>query len=553
MDIRPDGQIRPFLRPIPCRAMPSSRRPSPVARRRRAVALAVAALLGIGACAPPGELAVDGPPDGTVFGPGDTDTLVFTIDADTPGRLDNVTLLVDGVAVPAERDGTRLRFAPEPLDDGPLAVEVLDGDTVTHRWDLEVDTTPPPLTLEPPPAPLVAGATATITGTSEPGARIAIDDDPTAGGPATTTADETGRFALRVDATDRAVEVRAADAAGNVATAVLELVTVPSRVTLDAYRGVHVSFCGWTERVLREPILEMIAEGRINAIQLDIKDEAGQVGYDTDVPLAHQIGAVPANCPIDLEAAVAELHALGVPVIGRLVAFADPLLAQWAWEHGRPELAVQTAEGELYIGRYAGFGNLAHPEVVAYNVDIAVDAASKGVDHILWDYVRRPDGSLEGMRFDGLEGSPTDAIVAFVRTADEALAPYGVQHGASVYGIAATRPHEIAQEIPRIAEHVDYVAPMVYPSHWAPGEYGVANPNREPHAIVHASLGSFQDAVAGRRARVVPWLEDTLYASWDRPFQVAEQLRATAERDIDEWLLWDPWVRYTPEVLEPRD
>jgi hypothetical protein len=517
----------------------------------RAVALIGAALAVLVACGDgrsgtPARLVFDGPTDGALVGADDADGIEFTVSVEDRGRLDDVALRANGVEVEPERSGTRLRFTPR-VDDGPLTVEVLDGGEVVHRWEVEIDTTPPKLALDAPPAPLEAGSTARITGTSEPGARVSIPGGDEA------VVDGDGRFALEVEANDIGVEVHATDPAGNVTAGGVELVTVPSRVTLDAYRGVHVSFCGWAEPILREPVLEMVAEGRINAIQLDIKDEAGQIGYDTDVRLAHEIGAVPAACPIDLEAAVAELHALGVPVIGRLVAFADPILASWAFENGREELAVQTADGSMYTGRYQGFGNPAHPEVVAYNVDVAVDAAAKGVDHILWDYVRRPDGPTEGMRFDGLDGSPTDAVVEFLRVADEALAPYGVQHGASVYGIAATRPHEIAQDIPRIAEHVDYVAPMVYPSHWAAGEYGVGNPNREPHAIVHASLGSFQDAVEGRRARVVPWLEDTVYASWDRPFQVAEQLRATSERGIDEWLLWDPRVRYTPEVLEPRD
>ena len=56
----------------------------------------------------------------------------------------------------------------------------------------------------------------------------------------------------------------------------------------------------------------------------------------------------------------------------------------------------------------------------------------------------------------------------------------GARLGASVFGIAATRPDEIAQDIPRMATVVDYVAPMVYPSHWGPGEYGVAGSELGP-------------------------------------------------------------------------
>src|SRR5690606_21977316 len=111
----------------------------------------------------------------------------------------------------------------------------------------------------------------------------------------------------------------------------------------------------------------------------------------------------------------------------------------------------------------------------------------------------------------------------------------------------------IAQDVPALAEHLDYVAPMIYPSHWGPGEYGVAEPIRQPYDIITATLEVWQEATDGRRARVVPWLEDTNYRAWDRPHQVREQLRATYEHGIEEWLMWDPVVNYTVDAYEPRD
>ena len=32
-----------------------------------------------------------------------------------------------------------------------------------------------------------------------------------------------------------------------------------------------------------------------------------------------------------------------------------------------------------------------------------------------------------------------------------------------------------------MARTVDYVAPLIYPSHWGPGEFGVTDPNRDPY------------------------------------------------------------------------
>ena len=88
------------------------------------------------------------------------------------------------------------------------------------------------------------------------------------------------------------------------------------------------------------------------------------------------------------------------------------------------------------------------------------------------------------MRFPGLKGSPSAAIVGFLRETRRALRPYKTMLGASVFGIAATRPDQVAQDVPAMARQVDYIAPLVYPSHWGRGEYNVSDPNAEPFAIV---------------------------------------------------------------------
>jgi hypothetical protein len=236
-------------------------------------------------------------------------------------------------------------------------------------------------------------------------------------------------------------------------------------------------------------------------------------------------------------------------VIGRIVAFADPMLARWAWDNGERDMVIQTAGGELFTGKYAGFSNFANDEVADYNIGVAEEAAAVGVDHILWDYLRKPDGQESQFNFVGLEGTPGEAIAEFTRKADERLAPYGVQHGASLYGVSADRPTEVAQDVAVLADHLDYVAPMIYPSHWAAGEYGVANPLRQPADMVLATLEVWNEATDGKRARVVPWLEDSNYPISlgypDRTSYLSEQIRGTYERGINEWLLWDSSVRYT--------
>jgi peptidoglycan/xylan/chitin deacetylase (PgdA/CDA1 family) len=236
-------------------------------------------------------------------------------------------------------------------------------------------------------------------------------------------------------------------------------------------------------------------------------------------------------------------------VVGRIVAFRDPVHAAAAWKRGWKRQVIQTPAGGPYAG-YGGFTNFADPVVRQYNIDIARRAAEAGVDEILYDYVRRPDGPIGSMAFPGLVGSPERSIASFLGEAQRQLKPYGVFLGASVFGIAATRPTEIAQPIRAIARNVDYVAPMVYPSHWAPGEYDVASPNAQPYDIVFRSLADFRKQTRGTGARVVPWLQDFSLGVEYGPAEVRAQIRAAAARGIDEWLLWDPLVTYTSDALD---
>lgn len=532
--------------------------------------LAVVLLAGAGLAAcvagaepePPPErpLAFHGPADGALLNAEEVDDLMFAVAGD-PDQLDGVVVLLNDEDVTAEVESkdARLVYAPSDLDDGEHTVAVgrrteTDGNPdpglePLHEWTFQVDATAPEIELTAPESAVIAGEPVTVAGATEPGAVVEV-----AG--ATTTAEDDGAFELVLDldeAPDGPLALSATDEAGNTTRDEVALTVVPSRVEVDEVRAVHVSFCGWATPSLREPVLQHIENGLINAVQLDLKDETGKVGYDTNVEMAALVGADEPDCLIDLDAAVEQLHGLGVAVIGRIVAFADPTLAPWAWDNGERDWVVQTADGDMYTGRYAGFANFADPDVVEYNLAVAEEAAAAGVDHILWDYIRKPDGPLEGMHFPGLDVTPEEGIAEFARLADERLEPYGVVHGASLYGISADRPTEVAQDVSALADHVDYVAPMVYPSHWGPGEYGVADPLRQPGEMVTATLEKWFEATDGKRARVLPWLEDS---NWpvrlgfsDRDRYVREQIQATFDAGIAEWLLWDPSVRYTTSAM----
>jgi len=507
---------------------------------------------------------VDGPEPDELINAAALEELTFTVTTagDEPA-VEELLLLLDGDDVTSQAAVAQdtLTYTPGTLPDGErelvVAATAANGDDAPeaeaasesaepeelHTWRFEVKAEPPTLELTTPDGAVGEEEPVTVAGTTEAGATVTVGDD-------SVTADDTGAFELELAEVGDELTIVVTDVAGNTTEVTEPVLRVASRVHVDEIRTVHATFWAWATPSLREPIVQMLDDGKINSVQLDLKDEGGHLGYTSEVPLASEIGADIG--PLDLEQAVADLHERDVAVIGRMVAFADPALAAWAWENDRRDMVIQLKDGsDYYRGSYAGFSNYTHEDVIDYLLDLAEEAAQAGVDHILWDYIRRPEG-LDNYTVPGLETTPEEAIVEFTRLADERLAPYGIQHGASVYGIAADRPTQIGQDIPGMAEHLDYVAPMIYPSHWGAGEYGVADPNRQPYDIVTATLEVWEEATAGKRARVIPWLEDTPYRAWDRPLQIREQIRATADAGIDEWLMWNPGSTFTPEAYDRR-
>jgi hypothetical protein len=463
------------------------------------------------------------------------------------GSAAKTTLRLDGAPVPAKArqiDGAAVVWRPGRLPEGEHRVELTVprpylGDSKFSRRFV-VDDTPPAIEV---PALLPAVGVCepvVVQGRTEPDATLSVDGRP--------VPLQRGSFELRYDRPPSApLQLVAVDRAGNrTETEVI----VPARYT--AGRGVHVTAAAWGYEPIRREIVALIDAGLVSTVELDLKDEGGIVGYDSQLPLAVRAGAV--RPEYRLKETVAELERRGVRVIGRVVAFRDPVMARWAWENDRRDWVVQNPAGGM-LAAYGGFTNPAHPEVHRYNLDVALEATDAGVDDILWDYVRRPEGDPASMVIPGLGASggpqtPSDAVVGFLATSRTALRERCAHQGASVFGIAADRPDAVGQDVPRIARHVEYVAPMLYPSHWVPGEYDVANPNRQPFDIVKASLAHFQAKTAGTGVLLVPWLQDFSLGHPYGPAEVRAQIDAAAELGVVDWLLWNGGARYTAAALD---
>ncbi|HTJ75272.1 MAG TPA: putative glycoside hydrolase [Acidimicrobiales bacterium] len=491
------------------------------------------------------EVRVDGLPDRAVLTSAALVVRTVRFDIDPADHMDRVDVQLDGVRVPAaarHTEGPTVVWRPGPLAEGPHEVTVSVprpgmGDYRFHRR-FTVDDTAPRIDVPALADPVDMCAPVTIRGQAEPGTTLTLDGQPV-------RLAHGGAFTLSFDRTpDAPLQLVATDVAGNQTSR-----EVIAPVRYPGGQGVHVTDAAWGYEPLRKGIISLIDAGLVSTVELDLKDESGIVGYDSHVPLAIQVGAV--RPEFKLKDVVADLKGRGVRVIGRIVAFRDPPLARWAWDNGKRDWVVQTADGTKMLDTYGGFTNPARPEVHQYNLDIALEAADAGVDDILWDYVRRPEGDPATMRIPGLPENTSNAIVTFLSTTEAALHQRCVYQGASVFGIAASRPDAVGQDVPRMARHVDYLAPMLYPSHWVNGEYNVANPNKQPFDIIKASLADFQAKTAGTGIALTPWLQDFSLGQAYGPAQVRAQIDAAASLGVGDWLLWNAGGVYTTQALSP--
>ncbi|WP_199431796.1 putative glycoside hydrolase [Qaidamihabitans albus] len=506
------------------------------------VALAAAGSLVALAFSARADLTVSGLSDGAVVAPAALREVAVT----TGGDLDRVEVLLDDSAVPVRQEGDRLLLdVGEPAEGEhtlavrlPAGVAPLPGSETV--LDFTVDATPPALEIEPV-EPVEPGEPGAVRGSARGADSVRAGSEPVA------VADD-GTFTVPVPPGTGRVTVEARDAAGNTAA---EDVVLPVRH--PGMRAVHMTAMAWASPALREPVLRLARENRIDTVQLDIKDESGEIGYASQVPLAQEIGA--ARGHYDARAALGQLHEAGLRVVGRVVAFRDPILAEASWHGGHRERVIQQADGTAWTGGYGeyAFTNFADPAVRGYNVALAAEAAELGFDEILYDYIRRPEGLLSQMRVPGLGTSPEEAIAGFLEQTRPALREHGALLGASVFGIAADRPELVAQDIPSMAEHADYIAPMVYPSHWGPGEYGVEDPERQPYQITARSLAAFARKVQGSpHTEVIPWLQAFSMQVRYGPREIQAQIKAAEDNGMDSFILWDPRCRYDPQALRPR-
>lgn len=293
---------------------------------------------------------------------------------------------------------------------------------------------------------------------------------------------------------------------------------------------------------------ELAATSQINAAVIDVKDNTGKTTYPSEIPAVREADAAGGHIQ-DLAALFQECERRGIYTIGRLVVFADPVLAA-----ARPDLAIHSLTGGLWRDRSRhAWTNPYAREVWAYNLAIAAEVAALGCREIQFDYVRFPsDGRMDLVYYPvRTPETRAEVIEGFLGQARQELAPYGVFTAADVFGLVTSFKTDmnIGQILENVARQVDFVCPMMYPSHYALGNYGIPDPDADPYLTVRTGLVHALARLDGYEAVIRPWLQDFSQRHKYGHEEVRAQIRAAEELGVNGYMLWNPRNVYTESAI----
>ena len=334
------------------------------------------------------------------------------------------------------------------------------------------------------------------------------------------------------------------------------IVTQPQRTPIKV-KGIYISaYVAGTQNLMDE-IIQHIDETEINAVVIDVKDDNGRITFSMDSPVVSEIGAVKRFIP-DIEGLMKKLKEHNIYTIARVVAFRDPYLPEY-----KPELALKLPDGSIYRdSKGLAWVNPYKQEVWDYLVEVGIEASKAGFDEVQFDYIRfSTERGVNNVVYDEADTngrSKKDIITEFIEYAYDRLADQGVFVAADVFGAiigGGVDSDAVGQSYGDMADHLDYICPMIYPSHYGAGYFGIDHPDTRPYDTILAALkGSKEDlgdhgTKEGRKIVVRPWLQDFTASYLDYYIEygdeeVRQQIQAVYDAGYDEWLLWSAACRY---------
>ena len=311
-----------------------------------------------------------------------------------------------------------------------------------------------------------------------------------------------------------------------------------------------------------DELIALADRTEINAMVIDIKDDYGRILYDSKNETVEKNGEERIYIQ-DLPAFVAKLKEHDIYCIARVVAFLDRNAVK-----KNPEIAVKNKDGSLFVDAEGEYWlNPYNEGAREYLVEVAKEAVEAGFDEINFDYLRiSASGSLKnadfGERPEGM--THTDAIMEFVKYACSELKPMGAFVSGDVFGTIINSTADgtsIGQSYVELSRYLDYICPMVYPSHYSFGYGGIKYPDTQPYQLVYLEMISSVKKLSvipegEHKAEVRPWLQDFTmsglgagrYLDYGGQ-EIRAQISGVYSAGYKSWMLWDFGMTFAEDGL----
>ena len=307
---------------------------------------------------------------------------------------------------------------------------------------------------------------------------------------------------------------------------------------------------GSTKKI--DNMIDLINRTELNAVIIDIKDYSGYIMYDSNLLWVNEF-KTEQNRLGDIEATIQKLHDNDIYVIARQTVFQDPILAEV-----KPEWAIKSKNGGLWRDHKGlAWVDPTRGEIWNYNVAIAREAMRLGFDEINFDYVRFPsDGNMSLVVYTNGEQEKYEVMHDFYKYLSEQLSNERGWISIDMFGFVMER-HDgmnIGQRLEDAVDYIDYICPMMYPSHYPAGHLGLQNPADYPGLVIENGMKKGQPYFEGKRAESRPWIQAfNIGAVYDTGPKIREQIDKVEEYTDGGWILWNAANRYTSAGLKLID
>lgn len=337
----------------------------------------------------------------------------------------------------------------------------------------------------------------------------------------------------------------------------------------EAVKGIYISSWVAGTASIMNKLIALVDRTELNTVVIDIKDATGEISFKVNDPDLKKQNTDSKRIS-DIEGLIKTLHEKGIYVIGRVSTFQDPLFAKL-----HPELAViRKSDGKTWRDRKGlSWLDAGAKPTWEYILSIAKESYSRGFDEINFDYIRFPtDGDMENVTYrfyDEKTLTKPAQMKLFYAYLHSQLSGRGgessglggglssslpIPHSADLFGMTTTAEDDmgIGQVFGDALPYFDYVAPMVYPSHYGPGIAGYKKPAEHPYEMIaYAMKGALDIASTTGQdiQKIVPWLQDFDMGATYNASMVRAQIKAVNDAGLTSWLLWDAANHYTESAL----